>query len=124
MSLKDLKLDYRTNKDIVESIVLHSDHFTMSYKAKRIFINNKMFLGISNNDGKTCYELKVTTKKERIVEPKEKQNTDEEKGIYLSHLRTVLKMIFNVIDYDNGLLIQDYNKDYFITLVKKKAYKW
>lgn len=122
-ALKDLKMDYRTTKEVVERICLNSFKWS-NFEGKRIFANDLMYLGISK-DGVDCYELKVTSKKERIDECNEKLTTDSIKNEYLALLKETLGILFPRLNYHNGaLILNDDLKDYSIILVKKKLCKW
>ena len=124
MALKDLKMDYRTTKEIVERICLNS-HLWCDYKGQRIYTIEQMYIAISGNDGKNCYELKITTKKDRIEDSDDKKTADKIKNEFLELLRSQLRLIFPRIFYHGGaLVINDDLKDYAITLVKKKECKW
>lgn len=124
MALKDLKMDYRTNKDILERFALNS-HLWSRFKGKRIFTLEQMYIAISADDGESCYEIKITTKKERIEESNSEKTVDPIKNEYLETLRSQINIIFPRTFYHGGaLIINDDMKDYAISLVKKKQCKW
>lgn len=115
MGLKDYKTEYRSTKEIIETMAKRT---TDGYEVKYIFHDMKMFLGARNAAG-DIVEIKITMKKDRLLTT-EVGNVDP----FLQLLTTKLTTLFDVKGYKNGIVVHDTLKDYLITLVRKKNIIW
>ena len=126
--MRDTTIDYRTTKEVIEAIVKRSNFFS-DFHYKTIFTNDKMFYCVRPENGENIYEVKVTRKKrindEVLVGDGLSDNSDPNKKLYLSQLKTLLNCVFPRNGYHEGnILINDNNSDYVISLIKKMKISW
>lgn len=112
------QVEYRSTKDIIETLLKNGGTIT-SHTVKSVIVDMKMFLATVVDDN--VYEVKISHKRERIPECDGKYGKFQERNVVLEHFSLLLKTILPNMDWHNGALVfHDWNRDYTISLVKKK----
>lgn len=129
MKISERVIELKSTKEIIERMVANCELYS-DFKYSIIFKGeNGMFKCVSNNDGDTIYEVKITRKKPvgdaRIQEDDVSINKDKIKADFLAHLFPFVKVAFKKVAFHKGdILIHDDNNDYVINLVKKIGLEW
>lgn len=129
MKLSDRQIEAKTTKEIVDRMVMNCAIYS-DFKYSTIFKGESGVLRcVSNNDGDTIYEVKITRKKpiedQRIAEDGIAINKDKNKEKFLAHLFPFVVCSFKKAGYHKGdIIIHDDNNDYIITMVKKIGLEW
>lgn len=129
MKISERVIELKSTKEIVERMVANCELYS-DFKHSIIFKGeNGMFKCVSDNDGDTIYEVKITRKKPvgdaRIQEDGVSTNKDATKAAFLSHLFPFVQCAFRKVGFHKGdIIIHDDNNDYIISLVKKLGLEW